>query len=164
MQKGLDSVVYYRVYAFYDGGRMEGVHIGWLAKTAQVNIETIRYYERRGLIPKAPRRASGYRQFSQKDVERLRFIKHAKALGFTLDEVTELLALKVEPAATCGDVSARIEHKLMDVEGKIKTLNNIKKALIRLKKACKEPGAPSKDCPILESLDGEEARGEKTVK
>ncbi|MFQ5597993.1 MAG: MerR family transcriptional regulator [Nitrospiria bacterium] len=105
---------------------MERLTIGRLAEAAQVNIETIRYYERRGLIPKAPRRRSGYREFSQKDLERIRFIKHAKTLGFTLDEISELLALKVEPAATCGDITKKIDAKLVDVEGKLKTLLRMK--------------------------------------
>ncbi len=134
---------------------MDHLTIGQLAKKAQVNIETIRYYERRRLIPKPLRRASGYRQFSQEDVKRIRFIKHAQALGFTLDEILELLSLKVEPEATCGDITQRIEVKLFDVESKIKTLLRMKRTLMKLKKACKKPNTPSKDCPILESLDAE---------
>jgi len=131
---------------------------GQLAKTTQVNIETIRYYERRGLIPKAPRRQSGYRQFSQNDVRRIRFIKHAKTLGFTLDEVAELLALKCEPEATCGDITEKIDTKLIDVVRKINTLRRMRRTLVDLKKACKEPTVPSKDCPILESLDAEDLK------
>jgi len=134
---------------------MDHLTIGQLAKKAQVNIETIRYYERRRLIPKPLRRTSGYRQFCQEDVKRIRFIKHAQALGFTLDEILELLSLKVEPEATCGDITQRIEVKLVDIESKIKTLLRMKRTLIKLKKACKKPSAPSKDCPILESLDAE---------
>ena len=145
---------------------MNHLTIGALAKITRVNIETIRYYERRGLIPKASRRESGYRQFSQKDVERIRFIKHAKALGFTLDEVAKLLALKGEPAATCSDIIERIGPKLSDIEIKIKTLLNMKETLTALKKACIEPCSPSRDCPILEPLDTEEDRtdGKETFK
>ncbi len=135
---------------------MKPLSIGQLAKISQVNIETVRYYERRGLIPKAPRRTSGYREFSEKDVDRIRFIKHAKALGFTLKEVAELLALKVEPEATCGDITQRIDVKLADVEAKINILQRMELTLRKLKKACRKPSAPSKDCPILESLDAEE--------
>lgn len=138
---------------------MKTLTIGQLAKTSEVNVETVRFYERRGLIPKAPRRASGYRLFSEKDVDRIRFIKHAKALGFTLDEIGELLALKVGPKATCGDVTERIASKLADVERKIITLHRIKQTLMKLKKACKKPNVPSKDCPILESLDTEDNQG-----
>jgi len=134
---------------------MENLMIGQLAKRAQVNIETIRYYERRGLIPKPLRRASGYRQYAQQDIERICFIKHAKALGFTLNEISELLSLKVEPAATCRDIAQRIDAKLADVERKIKILHGMKKTLVKLKRACKTPSAPSKECPILESLDTE---------
>ncbi len=137
---------------------MSGLTIGQLAKAAEVHIETIRYYERRGLIPKAPRRMSGYRQFSQEDVRRIRFIKHAKALGFTLEEVAELLVLKREPASTCGDIIEKIETKLIDIDGKLGSLQRMKTTLVALKKACKTPEASSKDCPILESLDADDGK------
>ncbi len=129
--------------------------IGQLALISHVKVETVRYYERRGLIPNPPRRESGYRQFSQKDVERIRFIKHAQSIGFTLNEITELLSLKVEPEATCGDITLRIDAKLNDIKSKIKTLVQMEKTLMKLKKACKTPNAPSEECPILESLNTE---------
>jgi len=132
---------------------MKSFTIGQLAKSSHVNVETIRYYERRGLIPKPPRRSSGYRLFSQEDVKRIRFIKHAQSIGFTLNEISELLSLKVEPKATCGDITERIDAKISDIEGKLNTLLGMKKTLIKLKKACRRPSAPSKECPILESLD-----------
>lgn len=145
---------------------MKTLTIGQLAKRSHVTVETIRYYERRGLIPNPPRRPSGYRQFSQTDLERMRFIKHAQSIGFTLKEIAEMLALKVEDSATCGDVTQKIDAKLIDVAGKIKTLLRMKDTLIKLKQACKKPMAPSKDCPILELLDMEEyeSDGKETVK
>ena len=80
---------------------------GELAKKVEVNIETIRYYERRWLLPEPPRRESGYRQYSDKAVERVLFIKHAKELGFSLREISELFALRVDPRTTCADVKRR---------------------------------------------------------
>ncbi|MFQ5589116.1 MAG: heavy metal-responsive transcriptional regulator [Nitrospiria bacterium] len=135
---------------------MKTMTIGQLAKTSHVKVETVRYYERRGLMPPPPRRASGYRQYALKDVQRIRFIKHAQSIGFTLNEIAEMLALRVESAATCGDVTKRIDAKLADVEEKIKTLRRMKKTLVKLKEACREPGAPSSECPILETPDAED--------
>jgi len=135
---------------------MKTFTIGQLAKASHVKIETVRYYERRELIPNPTRSESGYRQFSQKDVERIRFIKHAQSIGFTLHEIAELLSLRVEPEATCGDINQRIDGKLTDIKGKIGTLLKMKKTLLKLKEACKQPKAPSEECPILESLDAEE--------
>ncbi len=140
---------------------MATFNIGQLAKKTQVKVETVRYYERRGLIPNPPRRESGYRQFSQIDVDRIRFIKFAQAIGFTLNEIAEMLALKVTTSATCGDVTQKIDEKLCDVEDKIKTLLRMKNTLINLKKACKEPDLSSKDCPILDSLNTEEYKNDE---
>jgi MerR family mercuric resistance operon transcriptional regulator len=98
---------------------MEKLTIGQLAKKANVNLETIRYYERRGLIPEPPRNNSGHREYSLEAVKRTEFIKRSQALGFSLKEITELLSLRVEPGTTCGDVKARLEAKIADVEKRI---------------------------------------------
>ena len=135
---------------------MENMTIGQLAKKAQVNVETIRYYERRGLIPEATRRESGYRQYSEDDVARIQFIKHAKELGFSLKEISELLSLRVDPETTCGDVKRRAEMKIADIDEKIQTLLRIKKALTRLVGSCRGRG-PSSECPILEALNSKKA-------
>ncbi len=127
---------------------------GQLAQKAQVKVETIRYYERRGLIPEPPRRESGYRQYSQDDVVRVQFIKHSQKLGFTLKEILELLSLRVNPETTCADVKRKAEAKLVDIEGKILALQRMKKALTKLSKTCKGRG-PIGDCPILEALNSE---------
>ena len=125
---------------------------GQLAKAAEVNSETVRYYERRGLLPEPQRRESGHRQYQEEAVTRLRFIKRAKALGFTLDEIGELLALRVEPGSTCGDVRDRAQRKLRDVEEKIRLLQQVKTALTRMVAACENQG-PVGECPILEELE-----------
>jgi MerR family transcriptional regulator, copper efflux regulator len=138
---------------------MKDLTIGQLAKRSQVNIETVRYYERRGLIPHPPRRESGYRQFSPDGIARIRFIKHAQAVGFTLKEIAELLSLRVDPDTTCGDIKKRTETKIDEVQMKIQALQRMKKALIQLKAACRGRG-PSSDCPILEIL---EANGKNVV-
>lgn len=80
---------------------MEGLTIGRLAREAGVNSETIRFYERRGLIPKPPRPATGYRRYPPETVRRVRFIRHAKELGFSLKEILELLSLRLDPETTC---------------------------------------------------------------
>lgn len=129
--------------------------IGQLAKKAQVNVETVRYYERRGLIPEPPRRESGYRQYSQDVVARIQFIKRAKELGFSLKEILELLSLRVDPDTPCADVKRRAEVKLADIEEKIRALQRMKKALTKLAASCSGRG-PISECPILEALDAEE--------
>ena len=131
---------------------METLSIGQLAKKAEVNIQTVRYYERRGLLPDPPRRESGYRQYSLSDLARLRFIKHAKELGFSLREIMELLTLRVDPNTTCTNVKKRAEAKLVDVEDKILALQRIKEALTHLVGLCRGRG-PTSECPILEALE-----------
>lgn len=131
---------------------METLSIGQLAKKAKLNIQTIRYYERRGLIAEPPRLESGYRQYSQSDLARLRFIKHAKELGFSLREIMELLSLRVDPNTTCADVKKRTEAKLADVEEKILALQRIRKALGHLVGLCRGRG-PTSECPILEAFE-----------
>lgn len=122
-----------------------------LAKQSGVNLQTIRYYERSGLLPKPPRSGSGYRQFSHDGVRRVRFIKRAQELGFSLKEIKELLALRIAPGSTRADVRKRAEAKIADIEGKVQHLRDMKKALVRLTEACCENG-PASECPILESL------------
>ena len=128
--------------------------IGRLANVTGINLETVRYYERRGLLPKPPRTASGYRMFPPEARQRIRFIKRAQDLGFSLQEIRELLALRVSPRTSTTEIRRRAEAKIVDIEGKIKTLNSMRKALLKLTQSC--PGCiPVSECPILESLDGE---------
>ena len=140
---------------------MTHLTISQLAKHAGVNVETVRYYERRGLLPAPLRSASGYRQYSQDDVAYLRFIRRAQTLGFSLKEIVELLALRVAPETTCEDVRKQAQHKMADVEAKIHTLNRIKGALQQLIVACSGQG-PTSACPILEALTTPEPREGET--
>ena len=126
--------------------------IGQLARRAEVGVETVRFYEREGLLKEPARRPSGYRQYDEGVVDRLRFIRRAKQLGFTLNEIKELLSLRIDPATTCADVKSRAEAKLADIAAKIRSLQRMKRALVKLTKACSGRGAAS-ECPILESLD-----------
>src|SRR6266704_2598575 len=131
---------------------MEGLTTARLAHEGGVNVETIRYYERHGLLPTPPRTHSGYRVFSEDAVKRLRFIKHAQDLGFSLKEIKELLALRVRPGSSCVDVRRKAEAKIVDVESKVRHLQTIKKALQNLTKTCAGKG-PVSTCSILEALD-----------
>ena len=130
---------------------MEKLTIGQLAKKANVNLETIRYYERRGLLLEPPRNKSGHRQYSLEEVKRTEFIKRCQALGFSLKEISELLLLKVIPGTTCGDIKARVETKIADVEKRIVDLEKIREALLRMSSKCVGKG-PVGQCPILEEL------------
>ena len=129
--------------------------IGWVSKEAGVNAQTILYYERRGLLPVPSRSLSGYRLFSDETVRRVRFIKRAQELGFTLKQVIALLALQGEQDASCADVSALAANHLEDIEEKIHDLERMRKALIPLVEACPKKGA-LKVCPIMGSLEGDE--------
>ncbi len=131
---------------------MEHLTIGKLAKRAQVNIETIRYYERYGLIPKPPRPDSGYRQYPQEMIKRIEFIKHAKELGFSLREIGELLSLRLDPTTPCSEIKGRAEAKIENIEEKIRSLQSMKEALAELTRACSGRGLIT-ECPILEALD-----------
>ncbi|GAC1445925.1 MAG: Cu(I)-responsive transcriptional regulator [Pyrinomonadaceae bacterium] len=133
---------------------MERLTIGEVAKQGAVNLETIRYYERFGLLSKPPRSPSGYRVFPTDAVRRVRFIKRAQELGFSLKEIKELLALRSTSSATSADVRHRAEAKISDIEGKIKMLRAMKKALTHLTATCCGDSSISA-CPILESLDSE---------
>jgi len=130
---------------------MGALSIGELAKQAKVNIETIRYYERRGLISEPPRNRSGHRQYPLETLKRTRFIKRCQALGFSLNEVLSILELKMTPDSTCSDMQSRVSEKIKTVEEKIAELNQIKEALRRMLKKCSGKG-PIGHCPILEEL------------
>jgi MerR family copper efflux transcriptional regulator len=136
----------------------EAITIGELAHRGGVNLETIRYYERRGMLPKPPRSASGYRQFPPDSADRIRFIKHAQGLGFTLAEIKELLVLRVDPDKSCHDVEARARDKLADIEQRIKDLKTMHRVLSRLVAACAD-GTHSHVCPTLAALERFDGKG-----
>ena len=129
-----------------------GMTIGELAKACGVGVETIRYYERRGLIPDPRPGKKGYREFSDDDARRVQFIKQSQGLGFTLKEIAELLALRVSSETTCDDVRGLAEAKLEDIEEKLRTLRSFKRALGKLVDQCSRSG-PKGHCPILDALD-----------
>jgi MerR family mercuric resistance operon transcriptional regulator len=131
--------------------------IGKVARSVGLAIDTVRFYEREGLLEKPPRSASGYRHYRPDAVARLCFIRQAKDLGFTLSEIKELLALRVAPGKSCADVRARAEAKIADVEQRIAQLNRMKRALTKLAAACSGRG-PTSTCPILEALEHKELR------
>jgi len=132
---------------------MEGLTTAKVAREGGVNTETIRYYERHGLLPKPPRTPSGYRVFSADSVQRLRFIRRAQELGFTLNEIKELLAIKVRRGSSCADVRRKAEAKIADVDAKIRHLQAIREALREITATCSGIG-PVTNCSILEALNG----------
>ncbi len=134
----------------------DGLTIGQLARHIGIGVETVRYYERRGLIDEPPRRASGYRSYSPGTISRLRFIRRAKALGFSLGEVQELLGLSSRAVEPCAEVQAQIATKLADVRERIADLERMRAALARLLDACEETGENGR-CPVLEALASEES-------
>lgn len=132
---------------------MKPLTIGQVAHRSGVGIETVRFYEREGLLARPKRSVSGYRQFDEEVIVRLQFIRRAKELGFTLNEIKELLSLRVDLDTSCDDVKDRAEIKIADIEDKIKTLRRMKKTLVRLTQECGKKGGGS-ECPILDALDG----------
>src|SRR5262245_29020903 len=134
---------------------MSAMTIGTLAKRAGVNNDTIRYYERNGLIPEPLRRASGHREYGSTDVARLRFILRAKELGFTLAEIGELLSLSAD--RDVRGVKRRAESRLEQVEHKIKELQRVRRGLKTLIDACPGHG-DLEQCPIVAALSGEDER------
>lgn len=137
-------------------GRMNGLTIGRVARQAHVAIDTVRYYEREGLLEKPARTSSGYRQYPANAVARLRFIRQAQELGFSLREIRELLLLRVGAGRSCAEVKARTEHKISDVDRRIAHLKRMRKALSSLAAACGGRG-PTSRCPILDALEAEDA-------
>lgn len=128
--------------------------IGQLAKSSGVHVQTVRYYERLHLLGPAARASSGYRLYGPEEERRLRFIKNAQALGFTLREIDELLNLRVSSRARCGDVQRKAKEKLQCVEAKARDLRALARALERLIQTCRA-GQPTNHCPILKSLEKE---------
>lgn len=135
--------------------RAAGLTIGKVAHSAGLAIDTVRYYEREGLLEKPARTDAGYRQYPADAVARLRFIRQAKALGFSLREIKELLSLRVGAGRSCGEVKARAERKITDVDRRIAQLKRVRQALSKLAAECSGRG-PTSECPILEALEREE--------
>ena len=131
---------------------MEIFSIGQVARRADVGVETVRFYEREGLLEEPARRASGYRQYSEEAVKQIRFIKRAQQLGFSLKEIRELLTLRVDGQTSCEQAKERAEAKLAEVEQKIRELQRMRQALIQVTSLCRGE-EPSSRCPLLDALD-----------
>ena len=130
---------------------MQTLTIGQVAKQAGLGVETVRYYEREGLIPPPPRSASGYRHYPAESVRRLHFIRHAKALGFSLADIRELLDLRADPRASSEPIRDIAAAKLVEIREKIAALERMQQTLEQLVDEC--PGhVPTTECPILDAL------------
>jgi Hg(II)-responsive transcriptional regulator len=128
-----------------------------LAKSAGVNPQTVRYYEREGLLEEPARDHSGYREYDESAAHRLRFICEAKKIGFTLREIRELMGLESHEPKSCGCVQTIVETKLKDLEERLKAMRRMKKLLQQLHGRCSESD-PDAVCPVLEILDSQTPR------
>ncbi len=137
---------------------MPKMMVGQVARLAGIGVETVRFYEREGLLEQPARRASGYREYESDAVDRLRLIKQAQRLGFTLREIKELLALTVDPQATRGQIRKRAELKIADIELRIAELQRMREALVPLVQACNGRG-PLDGCPILAAIESPSQAG-----
>lgn len=139
-----------------------GPTIGKAAREAGVNVETIRFYERRGLIDQ-PRKAGtdAFRRYPPETIARIRFIQRAKALGFSLREIQDLLRLGSQQGADCGDVRSRASAKIQDISARIDELVRIRDALERAIAVCPGPGTGLQDCAILAAFEGDQSCPDK---
>ena len=127
---------------------------GQLAKLADVTPDTIRYYEKQGMMDHGKRTEGGYRLYSEQDLQRLRFIRYAKQLGFTLETIAELLSIRVDPEHhTCKESKAIVDSRLHEVESKITELKRMRESLKRLSRACCGSTHATTYCSILEALE-----------
>lgn len=140
---------------------MRGLRSSEVAERSGIGLEALRFYERRGLVPEPPRAANGYREFPLETVARVRFIRRAQQIGFSLEEIAELLGLRVDAEVDCDDVRGRAEAKLAEVEAKLRDLERIRTTLEELVGKCLERSS-SGECPILAALEPAEASGEST--
>lgn len=125
--------------------------IGQIAKQSGVSVETIRYYEKEGLLEKPVRKESGYRQYNETVLDRLSFIQQAKGLGFTLTEILELLSLEIKPGTTSKDIKQMAQSKLNSIEEKMRILRRIQRTLKDLVTQCSGNG-DIEQCPILNAI------------
>jgi MerR family copper efflux transcriptional regulator len=136
---------------------MRILSIGQVARQAGVGVETVRFYEREGLLEEPPRRASGYRQYPEQVVKRIHFIKCTQQLGFSLKEIAELLQLRVDAETSCEVVKRRTEAKIAEMEQKMVELQRMRHALLQVHSLCTGQG-PTGHCPMLEALDQQETQ------
>lgn len=133
-----------------NGGQMT---VGHTARLAEVGIPTMRFYERAGLLPKPTRTAANYRLYPDEAVTRIRFIRRAQQLGFTLKEIKDLLELRVSRRTSCAQVRSHAQAKIADIEARIRSLRQMSRALGKLAHECETQGGG--DCPLLKHLEGE---------
>lgn len=127
--------------------------IGELATKADVNVQTIRYYEREGLLPEAHRWPdSGYRDFDDEALLRLKFIRSAKELGFTLREIKELLDMRILPGDSCREVRTELERKIADIDQRLKQMRRMRRTLAKLAAAC-STRQKTRGCPALWAIE-----------
>lgn len=132
---------------------MDSLRTGEVARQADVNVETLRFYEREGILPEPPRRTSGYREYPPETVDLIRFVKRAQELGFSLREVKELLSLRSVPRRAAKRASRLVESKIAEIDHKIRDLNAMRTALDGLRCACQQNNSLTA-CPIIKSLSG----------
>lgn len=134
---------------------MTQLTVGKLAKAGGIGVETVRYYEKRCLLPEPERLPSGYRVYSEETINRVRFIKRAQELGFTLEEISELLALTDNLGADCADIRDRAQDKITEIKGKMNDLKRMQDGLAELTGYCPGKGKPLSECSILKHFYGE---------
>ena len=137
---------------------MKQFTIGQVATQAGIKVETIKFYQRRGLIEQPPRPESGYRTYPTETVRQIHFILRAKELGFSLQEIRELLGLRVTSGTSCSEIKVRAEAKLANIQQKQRVLARMETILRQLAIACQGQG-PLSECPILSALDKEVVDG-----
>ena len=136
---------------------MKSLTIGQVAKEANIGVETVRFYERRGLLAEPDRKASGYRQYDPSAVARLQFIRQTKELGFRLTEVKELLSLWFDPCTRCCDVRKKSLAKIVEIDERIESLKAMKKALTRITQQCERRDSVT-ECPLFVELKASSPR------
>ncbi|MBY0574722.1 MAG: Cd(II)/Pb(II)-responsive transcriptional regulator [Undibacterium sp.] len=136
--------------------------IGELAKRSGCQVETIRFYEKEGLLPSAVRSQANYRLYNESHAERLRFIRHCRSLDMTLDEIRDLLKFKDTPQDNCSEVNFILDKHIGHVAHRIKELKVLEKQLISLRKLCQAPEA-AKDCGILQNLSNAQTATAKNL-
>jgi MerR family copper efflux transcriptional regulator len=127
---------------------MKALKIGEVAKRSGIAIETIRFYEREGLLPEPKRQPSGYRQYEHAAIDRLSYIRRAKELGFTLAEIRELLELSAATSECCDHIRQQAEAKVSNIDDKIRSLQKMRRSLLQLMKQCRAQNSPS-GCPLF---------------
>ncbi len=139
---------------------MKSFTIGGLAKAANVGVETVRFYERKGLLQTPERNKSAYRQYDRDAVDRLKFIRRAQQVGFTLKEIEDLLGLRDDPDARRADVRERATNKIADINAKVRDLLAMRESLTNLLSSCEGDG-PASACPIITTLQDHEKTSSK---